>query len=115
MTTHFRAFLATRIKTSAAAERTVDAFRKFVSGYTLIISLLIAPPIFEKFFAMLYLFQGERVILWIASVLLMSISLYCFFGRLRRTWVYFVLFNLLILLSLEIGARSVVKLFFRCQ
>jgi len=90
----------------------MDAFRKFVSGYALIISLLIAPPIFERFFAMLYLFQGERVILWIASVLLMSISLYGFFGRLRPTWVYFVLFNLLFLISLELGARSAVKLFF---
>jgi hypothetical protein len=78
----------------------------------LIISLLIAPPIFERFFAMLYLFQGERVTLWIASVLLMSISLYGFFGRLRPTWVYFVLFNLLILISVELGARSAVKLFF---
>src|SRR5438093_7710514 len=119
------------IKTSAAVEQTIDyttqhapittpntqptsqiAFRKFVSGYALIISLLIAPPIFERFFAMLYLFQGERVILWIASLLLMSISLYGFFGRLRPTWVYFVLFNLLILISVELGARSVVKLFF---
>src|SRR5436309_7189497 len=112
MTTHSRAVLATRIKTSAAAERTMDAFRKFVSGYALIISLLIAPPIFERFFAMLYLFQGERVILWIASLLLMSISLYGFFGRLRPTWVYFVLFNLLVLISVELGARSAVKLFF---
>jgi len=50
----------------------MDAFRKFVRVYALIISLLIAPPIFERFFAMLYLFQGERVILWIASLLLMS-------------------------------------------
>ena len=90
----------------------MDAFRKFVSGYALIISLLIAPPIFERFFAMLYLFQGERVVLWIASLLLMSISLYSFFGRLRRPWVYFVLFNLLVLISLELGARSAVKLFF---
>jgi GDSL-like Lipase/Acylhydrolase family len=90
----------------------MDAFRKFVSGYGLIISLLIAPPIFERFFAMLYLFQGERVILWIASVLLMSISLCGFFGRLRLTWVYFVLFNLLVLISVELGARSAVKLFF---
>ena len=90
----------------------MDAFRKFVSGYALIISLLIAPPIFERFFAMLYLFQGERVILWIASVILMSISLYGFFGRLRPTWVYFVLFNLLVLISVELGARSAVKLFF---
>src|SRR5438067_6087986 len=103
--------LTKRIKTSAAVERTMDAFRKFVSGYALIISVLIAPPIFERFFAMLYLFQGERVILWIASVLLMSISLYGFFGRLRRTWVYFVLFNLLLLISIELGARSAVKLF----
>src|SRR5438094_8340727 len=102
-----------RIKTSAAVERTMDAFRQFVSGYALIISVLIAPPIFERFFAMLYLFQGERVILWIASVLLMSISLYGFFGRLRRSWVDSVLFNLLILISVELGARSVVKLFFR--
>src|SRR5438046_6920873 len=109
------AVLTKRIKTSAAAERSMDAFRKFVSGYALIISLLIAPPIFEKFFAMLYLFQGERVILWMASVLLMSISLYGFFGRLRRTWVYFVLFNLLILISVELGARSAVKLFFPNQ
>ncbi|HEU0048791.1 MAG TPA: hypothetical protein VFQ43_14470, partial [Nitrososphaera sp.] len=98
-----------RIRTSAAVERTMDAFRKFVSGYALIISLLIAPPIFERFFAMLYLFQGERVILWIASLLLGSISLYGFFGRLRPTWVYFVLFNLLILISVELGARSAVK------
>jgi len=90
----------------------MDAFRKFVSGYGLIISLLIAPPIFERFFAMLYLFQGERVILWIASLLLMSISLYSFFGRLRQTWVYFVLFNLLFLISVELGARAAVKLFF---
>jgi hypothetical protein len=112
MTTHSRAVLTRRIKTSAAVERTMDAFRKFVSGYALIISLLIAPPIFERFFAMLYLFQGERVILWIASVLLMSISLYGFFGRLRPTWVYFVLFNLLVLISVELGARSAVKLFF---
>src|SRR5438270_6511117 len=103
---------ARRIKTSAAVERTMDAFRKFVSGYAFIISLLIAPPIFERFFAMLYLFQGERVMLWIASVLLMSISLYSFFGRLRPTWVYFVLFNLLVLISVELGARSAVKLFF---
>src|SRR5207237_9312738 len=102
-----------RIETLVRIERTMYGFRKFVSGYTLIISLLIAPAIFDKFFAMLYLFQGERVILWIASVLLMSISLYGFFGRLRRTWVYFVLFNLLILISVELGARSVVKLFFR--
>src|SRR5437868_518362 len=101
-----------RIKTSAAVERTMDAFRKFVSGYAFIISLLIAPPIFERFFAMLYLFQGERVMLWIASVLLMSISLYSFFGRLRPTWVYFVLFNLLVLISVELGVRSAVKLFF---
>lgn len=107
MTTNTR-----RIKTSAAVERTMGAFRKFVSGYALIISLLIAPPIFERFFAMLYLFQGERVVLWIASVLLMSISLYGFFGRLRPTWVYFVLFNLLVLISVELGARSAVKLFF---
>ena len=99
-------------QTSAAVDRTMDAFRKFVSGYALIISLLIAPPIFERFFAMLYLFQGERVILWIASVLLMSISLYGFFGRLRPTWVSFVLFNLLLLISVELGARSAVKLFF---
>src|SRR5437868_3931620 len=99
-------------QTSAAVERTMDAFRKFVSGYALVISLLIAPPIFERFFAMLYLFQGERVILWIASVLLMSISLYGFFGRLRPTWVYFVLFNLLILITVELGVRSAVKLFF---
>jgi hypothetical protein len=90
----------------------MDAFRKFVSGYALIISLLIAPPIFERFFAMLSLFQGERVILWIASVLLMSISLYGFFGRLRRTWVYFVLFNLVFLISVELGVRAAVKLFF---
>src|SRR5882762_8726862 len=102
-------------KTSAAVERTMDAFRKFVSGYALIISLLIAPPIFERFFAMLYLFQGERVILWIASLLLMSISLYGFFGRLRPAWVYFVLFNLLVLISVELGARSAVKLFFPNQ
>ena len=61
---------------------------------------------------MLYLFQGERVILWIASLLLMSISLYGFFGRLRPTWVYLVLFNLLFLISVELGARSAVKLFF---
>jgi hypothetical protein len=107
MTTNTR-----RIKTSAAVERTMGAFRKFVSGYALIISLLIAPPIFERFFAMLYLFQGERVVLWIASVLLMSISLYGFFGRLRPTWVYFVFFNLLVLISVELGARSAVKLFF---
>ena len=107
-----RAVLTRRIKTSAAVERTLDAFRKFVSGYALIISLLIAPPIFERFFAMLYLFQGERVTLWIASVLLMSISLYGFFGRLRPTWVYFVLFNLLILITVELGVRSAVKLFF---
>jgi hypothetical protein len=90
----------------------MGAFRKFVSGYALIISLLIAPPIFERFFAMLYLFQGEKVILWIASLLLMSISLYSFFGRLPPTWVYFVLFNLLFLISVELGARSAVKLFF---
>src|SRR5512132_529472 len=106
-----RAVLTT-IKTSAAVERTKDAFRKFVSGYALIISLLIAPPIFERFFAMLYLFQSERVVLWIASVLLMSISLYGFFGRLRQSWVYFVFFNLLFLISLELGACSAVKLFF---
>jgi GDSL-like Lipase/Acylhydrolase family len=112
MITHSRAVLTERIKTAAAVDRTMDAFRKFVSGYALIISLLIAPPIFERFFAMLYLFQGERVILWIASVLLMSISLYGFFGRLRPTWVYFVLFNLLVLISVELGARSAVKLFF---
>jgi len=130
MTTNTR-----RIKTSAAVEQTMDhttqhahittpntpptshqiAFRKFVCGYALIISLLIAPPIFERFFAMLYLFQGERVVLWIASLLLMSISLYGFFGRLRPTWVYFVLFNLLILISVELGARSAVKLFFPNQ
>src|SRR5205823_10033948 len=59
-----------------------------------------------------YLFQGERVVLWIASVLLMSISLYGFFGRLRPTWVYFVFFNLLVLISVELGVRSAVKLFF---
>ena len=101
-----------RIKTSRPVERTINAFRKFVRVYALIISLLIAPPIFERFFAMLYLFQGERVILWIASLLLMSISLYGFFGRLRPTWVYLVLFNLLVLISVELGARSAVKLFF---
>src|SRR5436190_15305126 len=112
MTTNSRAVLTRGIKTSAPVERTMDAFRKFVSGYALIISLLIAPPIFERFFAMLYLFQGERVVLWIASVLLMSISLYGFFGRLRPTWVYFVLFNLLVLISIELGVRSAVKLFF---
>ena len=104
--------LTRRIKTSAPIERTMNAFRKFVNGYALIISLLIAPPIFERFFAMLYLFQGERVVLWIASLLLMSISLYGFFGRLRRTWVYFVLFNLVFLISVELSARAAVKLFF---
>ena len=108
----WRGRVRARTKASAAVERAMDAFRKFVSGYALTISLLLAPPIFERFFAMLYLFQGERVILWIASVLLMSISLYGFFGRLRRTWFYFVLFNLLVLISVELGARSAVKLFF---
>jgi len=103
---------ARRMKASRPVERTINAFRKFVSVYALIISLLIAPPIFERFFAMLYLFQGERVILWIVSLLLMSISLYGFFGRLGRTWVYLVLFNLLFLISVELGARSAVKLFF---
>ena len=112
MTTNSRAVLTRRIKKSASIKQTTDTFRKFVSGYALIISLLIAPPIFERFFAMLYLFQGERVILWIASLLLMSISLYGFFGRLRPTWVYFVLFNLLFLISVELGASSAVKLFF---
>ena len=108
----WRGRVRARTKASAAVERAMDAFRKFVSGYALTISLLLAPPIFERFFAMLYLFQGERVILWIASVLLMSISLYGFFGRLRPTWVYFVLFNLLVLISVELGARSAVKFFF---
>src|SRR5512133_3148082 len=103
MTTHSTAVLTRRIKTSTAVERTMDACRKFVSGYALIISLLIAPPIFERFFAMLYLFQGERVVLWIASVLLMSISLYGLFGRLHPTWVSFVLFNVLVLISVELG------------
>ncbi|HWX17098.1 MAG TPA: GDSL-type esterase/lipase family protein [Chthoniobacterales bacterium] len=42
----------------------------------------------------------------------MSISLYGFFGRLRRTWVYFVLFNLVFLISVELGVRAAVKLFF---
>jgi hypothetical protein len=112
MTTNSSAVHTGRTKTSATVERTRDAFRKFVSGYALIISLLIAPPIFERFFAMLYLFQGERVILWIGSLLLMSITLYGFFGRLRPTWVYFVLFNLLVLVSVELGVRSAVKLFF---
>src|SRR5215467_13544109 len=104
--------LTKRIETSTPMKRTTDAFRKFVSGYALIISLLIAPPIFERFFAMLYLFQGERMVLWIASLLLMSISLYGFFGRLYSTRVYFVLFNLLVLISVELGARSAVNLFF---
>src|SRR5205823_10805302 len=44
--------------------------------------------------------------------LLMSISLYGVFRPLRPTWVYFVLFNLLVLISVEVGARSAVKLFF---
>ena len=45
----------------------------------------------------------------------MSSSLYGIFGRLRPTWVYFVLFNLLVLVSVELGARSAVKLFFPNQ
>ncbi len=91
----------------------MNAFRKFVGGYALLIGLLIAPPIFERCFAMLYLFQGEKQILWFASVFLLITSFYSLFGGLRTSVFYFALFNLLFLISLELGARTAVKLFFQ--
>jgi hypothetical protein len=89
-----------------------SSFRKFVFTFALVIGILMVPPIFERLFAMVFLLEAEKPALWFASILMIVSGLYCLYGRWHTITVSFLLFNILLLISLELGARSTVKLLF---
>ena len=86
--------------------------RKLTLAYAITIGVLLAPPIFDRGFSMLHLLDRERGWLWVASAAIVLAGLYGRFGRWRSTAVAFVLFNLLVLTTVELGARSAVRHFF---
>lgn len=90
----------------------MGAFRKFVFGFALLISLLVAPPVFDRYFVMVHLFDGEKFGLWVLSAFLILLGAYGLLGRRYAKEVAFFLFNVLLLISLECSARAGVKLIF---
>jgi hypothetical protein len=89
----------------------MTAWRKLIAAYAVAIGVLLAPPIFDRAFSMIQLLDRERPWLWAASVGLVSAGLYGRFGRWRLLAISFVLFNVLILTTVELGARAGIRLF----
>ncbi len=72
-------------------------------------SLLLSPPAFSRWFAMSFLLAHETKILWLGCGLLLVTSIYVAFNTTkRRLDIAALLFALLMLLALELGARLVV-------
>jgi GDSL-like lipase/acylhydrolase family protein len=90
----------------------MTAFRTLIAAYALAIGVLIAPPIFDRGFSMLHLLARERPWLWAASVGVVLAGLYCRFGRWRSWAVTFILFNGLVLTTVELGARFGIRQYF---
>ena len=70
----------------------MKVFKRFVFGFAVAVSLLIAPPIFDNFFVMVFLFDGEKLALWLSSALLILFGWYGLFGHRYADKVAFVLF-----------------------
>ncbi len=72
-------------------------------------SLLLAPPVFSRFFAMSFLLASETRTLWLGCGLLLTISLVVVFNRSRqRLNVAALLFAVLVMLIFELGGRLLI-------
>lgn len=89
----------------------LKAFRTLVFGFTILVGILLSPPVFDRFFSMAHLLKVEKPYLWIAALLLLVAGLYCLIGRRYAVSASFLLFNLLFFTSIELGARVAIKTF----
>ena len=89
----------------------MEAFTKVMLVLTLVMSVLLSPPVFDRLFVMEFLLDGEKVALWVTSALLAFAAMYVRFGRRYTVSMAFVLFNMFFLMSVELASRVGVKLF----
>jgi hypothetical protein len=80
-----------------------------------IFALLLAPPVFNRAFAMEHLLAREELGLWLLSASLMLVAAYGRWGGRRAQPVWGVVACILALTSVELAARLMVKVFFPSQ
>ncbi len=85
-------------------------FKIFLSYYSLIVGLLLAPPIFNHMFSMVQLLEREKPGLWLLSVFLIALALFIRFGRWKGITFFFLVFNGLLMISIELGSRTIINL-----
>ena len=84
-------------------------FRLFLFYYSLMVGLLLAPPIFNRMFSMVYLLEREKPGLWVLSVLVIALGLLVRFGRWKSMGFFFLVFNGLLVISIELGSRTIIN------
>ncbi|MBC8413934.1 MAG: SGNH/GDSL hydrolase family protein [Nitrospira sp.] len=89
-----------------------SVFFKALFWFSIIAGILLSPPVFEPVFSMIYLLDSEKLPLWIFSGLLVMSGIYINSVKQKNTAAAFILFNILLLLTIELGTRTGVKLFF---
>ncbi|MEM7586679.1 MAG: GDSL-type esterase/lipase family protein, partial [Acidobacteriota bacterium] len=84
----------------------------FIGTIGVLVSLLLAPPVFSRLFAMSFLLASEQRALWLGCGLLLAASILVAVNPSRRRLDLAAgLFALLVLLGLELGARFAVAQF----
>jgi len=78
--------------------------------YSLIVGFLLAPPIFNQLFSMIQLLEREKLGLWIFSGFFITVALFIKFGRWKNMGFLFLVFNGLLIVSMELGSRTIINL-----
>jgi hypothetical protein len=73
------------------------------------VGLLLSPPIFNQMFSMVQLLESEKLGLWFLSVFLIALALLIRFGRWKGIAFFFLVFNGLLVVSIELGARTIIE------
>jgi hypothetical protein len=84
-------------------------FEIFLFYYSLMVGLLLSPPIFNQMFSMVQLLEREKPGLWFLSVFLIALALLIRFGRWKGIAFFFLVFNGLLVVSIELGARTIIE------
>lgn len=84
------------------------AFRTLTMIFSIIVSLLVCPPIFEKLLSMGPLLDREITWLWSISMLLAALGIYGRFGKALSIPLSFATFNCLLLISVDLAARATI-------
>lgn len=85
-------------------------FKIFLIYYSLIVGLLLSPPVFDQMFSMVQLLEREKPGLWFLSVCLLALALLIRFGQWKGIAFLFLVFNGLLTISIELGSRAIINL-----